>query len=165
MRMCVLLAAVASALVMTTVSLGANGPRVDMPFAMTVRILNEQAGQYQVEVVNTNPTRFVSSFNWTPPAGMEIVSIQSARGAKCNLSTDGLIICKGQAAPPKSAEGVGESVTVNFTASGRQPTYANGYWIHYGVLGSAQVSMSKFTDLPLCKKGQKNTRAHPCASI
>ena len=140
-------------------------PRVDMPFAMTLRIMNEQAGRYQVEVTNTNPTRFVSSFNWTPPAGMNVVSITSSVGGKCHLSTDGIIACTGLAAPPTSAQGVGASLVVNFVANGRQPTFVNGYWIHYGVLGSVSVQMSKFNDLPICKKGQKNTAAHPCATL
>jgi hypothetical protein len=96
---------------------------------------------------------------------MTVTSITSAIGGKCHLSTDGIIGCTGLAAPPSTAEGVGASLIVNFVATGRQPTFVNGYWIHYGVLGSAQVTMSKFSDLPVCKKGQKSTRAQPCASV
>ncbi|MDX6511436.1 MAG: hypothetical protein QOE36_940 [Gaiellaceae bacterium] len=136
-----------------------------MPFAMTVRIIDEQAGKYQVEIDNTHPTRFVSSFNWTPPAGMHVTRLTSAYGGKCRLSTDGIITCTGLAAPPTSAQGVGEGLIINFVADGRQPTFENGYWIHYGVVGAVQVTTSKFSDLPVCKKGQKNTSAHPCASF
>ena len=161
--------AAAAALVASTTAFAATPappkPRVDMPYAMTVRIINEQAGKYQVEIENTNPTRFVSSFNWTPPAGMNVRSITSSIGGKCHLSTDGIITCTGLAAPPDTAEGVGASLIVDFVADGRQPTWANGYWIHYGIIGSVQVQMSKFSDLPICKKGQKSTAAHPCAAF
>jgi hypothetical protein len=140
-------------------------PRVDMPYSMTVRILDDQAGKYQVEVDNTNPTRFISSFNWSPPSGMNVVSIISAIGGRCRLSTDGIITCTGLAAPPSTADGVGAALIVDFTATGRQPTYANGYWIHYGVVGSVQIQTSKFNDVPICKKGQKSTAAHPCGNF
>ena len=59
----------------------------------------------------------------------------------------------------------GGSIIVNFTATGRQPTWTGSYWIHYGVIGSVQVQQSTFSDLPLCKKGQKSSTAHPCTTV
>ena len=140
-------------------------PRVDFPYAMVIRVLDEQAGKYQVEIENGNPTRFVSSFNWTPPSGMNVVAVTGSVGGICRLNGDGTINCKGLAAPPNSVTSVGGDIIVNFTATGRQPTWTGSYWIHYGVVGSVQVQTAPFSDVPLCKKGQKSTNAHPCATF
>ncbi len=140
-------------------------PIVVQPYAMVVRVLDDNAGKYQVEIDNSNPTRFVSSFDWTPPSGMHVTAVTGSIGGTCNLTSDNIIVCKGLAAPPKSATGMGGAIIVNFTATGRQPQWAGSYWIHYGVVGSVQVQTSTFSDLPVCKKGQKNTAAHPCANI
>ena len=66
-------------------------------------------------------------------------------------------------------------MTVNFTAKGLEPTFANGYWTYYGFSASRlQIqqmtpvpyhipsSLPTFTDVPVCKKGQKSTKARPC---
>ncbi len=140
-------------------------PRVDLPYTLTVRVVNDQAGKYQVEVDNTNPVRFISAFNWSPPSGMSVTSVDHSIGGRCRIGDDGGINCTGLAAPPTTAQGVGAALIVDFTATGRQPTYANGMWIHYGVVGAVQVQMSKFSDIPLCKKGQKSSAAHPCGSL
>ena len=139
-------------------------PRVDFPYAMVIRVLDEPSGKYQVEIENGNPTRFVSSFNWTPPSGMNVVAVTGSKGGICHLS-QGIVICKGLAAPPDSATSVGGDIIVNFTATGRQPTWTGSYWIHYGVVGSVQVQTSKFGDLPLCKKGQKSSNTNPCSKV
>ena len=139
------------------------GPRIDFPYAMVLRILDEPAGKYQVEIENGNPTRFVSSFNWTPPSGLNVTAVTGSIGGICRLTGDGIIVCKGLAPPPDSMTSVGGSIIVNFTATGRQPTWTGSYWIHYGVIGSVQVQMTRFNDLPLCPKGHQSTKAHPCA--
>jgi hypothetical protein len=139
-------------------------PRVDMPYAMTVRILDDQAGKYEVEVDNTNPTRFIRSFRWTPPPGIDVTAVDHAIGGHCNVE-GGSIVCTGLAAPPSSVNGVGAPLIVDFTGTGRRPTWANGYWIHYGVVGSVAIQTAKFSDVPICKSGQKSTTARPCASL
>ena len=66
-------------------------------------------------------------------------------------------------------------MTVNFTASGLEPTFANGYWTYYGMVGAylritqmtpvpyhIPSALPTYSDLPLCKKGQKSTKARPC---
>jgi hypothetical protein len=156
------LAALAALLLSSAAMAASPNIRVDQPYAMTVRILDEAAGKYQVEIENENPTKFVSGFNWTPPSGLTVVAITSTIGGRCRLTGDGIVICTGAALPADSAESMGGSIIVNFTATGRQPTWTGSYWIHYGVLGSVQVKQSTFSDLPLCKKGQKSTAAHPC---
>jgi len=70
----------------------------------------------------------------------------------------------------------GGDLTVTFTAKGLEPTFANGYWTYYGIVG-AYLQIQQMTpvpyhipsalpkiglDLPLCKKGQKSTKARPC---
>jgi len=160
-------AALAATFVLATTTNAAAPPPpiVVQPYAMVIRVLDDSAGKYQVEIDNSNPTRFVSSFDWTPPSGMTVTAVTSSIGGKCNLSSDGIVICKGLAAPPKSATSMGGAIIVNFTATGRQPQWTGSYWIHYGVVGSVQVQTSTFSDLPLCKKGQKSTAATPCANI
>jgi hypothetical protein len=137
--------------------------RVDHPYAMTVRILDEAAGKYEVEVENENPTKFVSRFSWTPPSGLAITQITSSTGGRCLLTGDGIVTCVGLAAPAGSVTTMGGSIVVRFNATGLEPTWAGSYWIHHGVLGSVKVTQSTFTDLPLCKTGQKSTAARPCA--
>ena len=69
-------------------------------------------------------------------------------------------------------------MTVTFTARGLEPTFANGYWTHYGIIGSyLQIrqmtpvpyhipsALPQFSDFPICKKGQKSTKARPCAVL
>ncbi len=137
--------------------------RIDVPFSMTVRVLDESAGKYQVEIANENPTKFVAGFNWTPPGGMTVTAITSSIGGSCHLPGDGVVVCTGSAVPANSFTAMGGSIIVNFTATGRQPTWTGSYWIHYGMVGSVQVQQSTFSDVPLCKKGQKSTTARPCA--
>jgi hypothetical protein len=154
-----------AALVTSAPAISAAPPaiRVDVPYAMTVRVLDESAGKYQVDISNANPEKFVSAFNWTPPGGMTVTSIDNAIGGRCHLTSDGIVSCTGAALPARSATGMGGDIIVDFTATGRQPTWTGSYWIHYGVIGSVQVTQSTFSDLPVCKKGQTSSGAHPCA--
>ena len=91
-----------------------------VPYDMIVRVLDETAGKYEVEVENMNPKRFISGFNWTPPAGLNVTAITGTTGGKCLLLSDGTVACKGQAAPPDSENHAGESLIVDFSATGRQ---------------------------------------------
>jgi len=167
MRWLKALALAAAVAVVSSAAANAATPavRVDWPYAMVVRVLDESAGKYQVEIDNGNPTKFVSSFNWTPPSGMTVTSIASSTGGRCRLTGDGVVVCTGAAAPASSVPPMGGGIIVNFTATGRQPTWTGSYWIHYGVIGSVQVQESTFSDLPLCKKGQKSSAAHPCTTL
>jgi hypothetical protein len=165
MRWLLPLAATVALVLSAAAYAAAPATRVDAPYAMTIRVLDDSAGKYQVEIENENPTKFVSSFNWTPPSGMTVTSITSSVGGRCRLTGDGIVICTGAAGPAHSVTTMGGSIIVNFTATGRQPTWTGSYWIHYGVVGSVQVQTSTFSDLPVCKKGQTNTAAHPCANF
>src|SRR4051812_47198218 len=152
----------AGALLVATGAMAATPIRVDMPFSLTIRVLDEQAGKYAVEIDNGNPTRVITGFKWTPPAGMNVTEVTRTIGGKCELSGE-IILCKGGGAiPPSTAESIGSGLLVYFTASGRQPTWTGKMWIHYGVVGAVEVQTSKFSDLPLCKKGVTSTKTHPC---
>lgn len=161
------LAVIAAAAAGTSAHASDPNVRVNVPYVMTVRILDEIAGKYQVEFDNTNPAKLIDDFKWTPPGGMTISAINSTTGGRC-LILEGIIECKGQWRPAScdSGECIGGSMKVDFTATGKQPTFVQtsygGYWNHYGVIGTIVVHTATFSDLPLCKKGQKSTRAHPC---
>jgi hypothetical protein len=159
--------AVAAALAFSSgPAVGADLPiRVDIPYSMIVRVVGSD--QYQIEVDNTNPTKYINSFNWSPPSGMTVTAVTSSEGGKCDVS-EGMIKCRGRLQPP-NCMCVGQGLIVNFTATGREPTWMNGYWIHYGVVGGLQITgttpvhVQRFSDAPLCKTGQKSTLTHPCA--
>jgi hypothetical protein len=131
-------------------------------------------GSYQLEVQNTSGIGYIDAFNWAPPVDLIITAVTSTEGGKCAL-VGGSIECTGKVPPPKCTCQAGGSLTVNFTAKGLEPTFANGYWTYYGFSGARlqiqQVTpvpyhipsaLPTFTDLPVCKKGQRTTKARPC---
>jgi len=131
-------------------------------------------GSYQLDVENTSGIGFINQFNWVPPQGLTVTAVTSSEGGKCSL-VNGDIQCNGNVAPPRCTCLAGGELTVNFTASGLQPTFANGYWTYYGLVGAyLQItrmtpvpyhipsSMTLVTDLPLCAKGHKSTKTNPC---
>jgi hypothetical protein len=132
-------------------------------------------GLYQLDVENTSGIGYIDSFNWVPPPAMTITSIRSSEGGKCVL-VSGAIHCTGKIAPPTCLCTPGGSLIVNFTATGLDPTFANGYWTYYGLVGAyLQIETvtpvpyhipsyvpNPYPDLPFCKKGQKTTTAKPC---
>jgi hypothetical protein len=133
-------------------------------------------GLYQLEVQNTSGIGFIDSFNWVPPANMTITAVTSSEGGQCAL-VGGDIHCSGKITPPSCTCEPGGDLTVNFTATGLSPTYANGYWTYYGIEGSylqietmtpvpyhiPSFSSGQNLDLPVCKKGQTSTKKNPCA--
>ncbi len=129
---------------------------------------------YQLDVQNTSGIGFINQFVWTPPLGMTVTAVTSSEGGKCSL-VGGNIECNGNMRPPACTCLAGGELTVNFTAAGLQPTYANGYWTYYGIVGATlQItqmtpvpyhipsSLNLISDLPLCKKGHKSTKLNPC---
>jgi len=161
-----LIGVVLGALVLSGAAGAASTSLSDVPYVMVVRIISHD--HYEVEVQNTNPTSFIKSFDWTPPNGLTVTSITNADGGTCKLDGAGGISCTGKAAPSICSGCVGASMTVDFTATGLEPTYANGFWTYYGVVGGVQVTGTipvqkpTFGDLPVCKKGQKSTKKNPC---
>jgi len=170
---------------------GNVAPRRDDSDAVTIlRTLDASAGKYQIEVENTSGIGYINSFNWVPPADWTIKEITSTEGGHCSLAPnsvpgggDPLIACVGGSkgiAPPKCTCLKGGRLLVNFTATSAHPPVFNGkYWTYYGAVGAytkitgmtpvpyhiPSVLPRALVDLPLCKKGQKSTKAHPCATV
>jgi len=131
-------------------------------------------GRYQLEVENTSGIGYINAFSWVPPINLTVTAVTSSEGGKCALS-GGNIECTGKMAPPRCTCEAGGDLTVNFTAKGLEPTFANGYWTYYGIVGaSLQIQQMTpvpyhipsarptFIDLPVCKKGQRSTKLRPC---
>lgn len=129
---------------------------------------------YQLDVQNTSGIGFINQFVWTPPIGLTVTAVTSSEGGKCAL-VNADIQCNGNVAPPTCTCLAGGDLTVNFTATGLQPTFANGYYTYYGMVGAfLQItemtpvpyhipsSLSLVSDLPLCKKGHTSTKSNPC---
>src|SRR5207253_2153216 len=131
---------------------------------------------YQLDVQNTSGIGYINQFTWTPPAALTITAITSAEGGRCSLAS-GIIVCNGRVAPPQCTCLAGGDLTVNFSAKGLEPTFANGYTTWHGMDG-AFLTITQMTpvpyhipsalplvaDLPICKKGHKSTKASPCVA-
>jgi len=132
-------------------------------------------GVYQLDVQNTSGIGYINQFTWVPPVNLTVTAVTSSEGGRCAL-VGGSIQCNGKVAPPNCTCKAGGDLTVTFTARGLDPTFANGYWTYYGIVG-AYLQIQQMTpvpyhipsavpklgmDMPLCKKGQKSTKARPC---
>ena len=82
-----------------------DSPSGNIPFNFTLRVLGTDT--YQLEVDNTNPTRFIKSFVWTPPSGATVTKVTSVEGGTCDLA-GGVIECKGTIYPPSCSAPVEE---------------------------------------------------------
>jgi hypothetical protein len=131
-------------------------------------------GTYQLDVQNTSGIGYIDTFTWHAPINLTITAVTKSVGGKCTL-VGGDIQCSGKVAPPKCTCLPGGDLVVTFTANGLEPSFANGYWTYYGIVGAyLQIqqmtpvpyhipsALPSFTDLPVCKKGQKSTKASPC---
>ena len=160
---------------------GNTGGRVDNGDAVTVvTVIDQSRGLYQLLIQNTSSIGYINTFNWVPPAGFTVTAVTSTEGGHCALS-NGNISCTGGGrgvAPPACTCEAGAQMTVNFTASGDNPTFANGSWTYYGIVG-AYLQITSMTpvpyhipsflsnpaqDLPLCKAGHISSPASPCAT-
>jgi hypothetical protein len=133
------------------------------------------SGHYQLEVQNTSGVGFIDSFNWVAPVNLTVTAITGSEGGKCSL-VGGNIQCTGAIAPPTCICSGGGTMTVNFSASGLEPRFTNGYWTYYGIVGSylqiesmtpvpyhiGSYQSGQNVDLPICKKGQVSTRKSLC---
>jgi hypothetical protein len=134
-------------------------------------------GLYQLDVQNTSGIGFINQFTWVPPIGLTVTAVTSSEGGRCTLE-GGDIQCSGNIAPPQCTCLPGGALSVNFTATGLEPTFANGYWTYHGMVGAyLQINqmtpvpyhipsaLSLVSDLPVCKKGHKSTKSNPCVNV
>ena len=92
-------------------------------------------GIYELDVQNTSGIGYINVFTWTPPPALTVVAVTKTVGGKCSLA-GGYIQCSGKIPPPKCTCQAGGDLTVTFTAKGLEPTFANGYWTYYGIVGA-----------------------------
>lgn len=134
--------------------------------------------RYELLVQNTSGIGWINTFEWVPPPGMKVTKITRVSAGQCKLVA-GDISCTTKLTPPKCTCRPGGSMTIDFSATGRDPTTQDGHTLTLGVIGSF-LRIEKMTpvpyhipswigglptpttDLPLCKKGQVSTKAHPC---
>ena len=123
--------------------------------AVTMNVV--ETGKYRLDVANLAPRKF-RYFAWLLPDGMTLTRVVGARGGDCGTSS-GMISCVRNLGSPGRQQG---DLVVDFTATGRTPTRAKGYWIHYGLVTPYLDRPTSFADVPICDVGQKSTKQHPC---
>ncbi len=127
-----------------------QGVRVCGCDASTVmRYLDPHAGKYQLVIFNTSGIGYINSVNWLPPAGLTVTAITGVTGGTCRLD-QGDIACDAAApglAPPKCTCQTGGLMTVNFTATGDEPTFNGSWWIYHGLVG-AYMQITSMTPVP-----------------
>jgi hypothetical protein len=132
-----------------------------------VRILSP--GHYELVVQNFSNVGFINSF-WFHSPSLRISKVVSTTSGTCVLEDSSTLNCQGmKIAPPKCTCQTGGIVRIRFDA---KPLIAN-----HGVDGGIAVHdmtpvpyhipsylnpQQNLADLPLCKPGQVNTKAHPC---
>src|SRR5579864_6220677 len=125
-------------------------------FSVTMDVL--ATGKYRLEVANMVPRSSFRYFAWLLPDGMTLTRVLGTSGGDCGTSS-GMISCVRNVGAHGRKQG---NLVVDFTASGRAPTHAKGYWIHYGFVTPYLDQQPSFNDLPICDLGQKSTKQHPC---
>ncbi len=142
--------------------------------------------RYKLTVQNVGFLGYINSFSWRAP-NMVITGITSSGSGSCTFSNaksvetqwghlpEGIVSCQGfTIPPPKCSCRGGGTATISFDAH----NLATSTTIHYGVAES-RIELGNMTlvpyhipsylgaanntaDLPLCAKGQQNSKAHPC---
>jgi hypothetical protein len=149
-----------------------QNPEGGSDVASTVTSLGN--GRYRVLIQNSSDVGFVNSFAWTPPPGVTVTAVTSSSKGHCELA-GGRISCRATLRPPKCTCRVGGTMTVDFTArapqAGKNANYglAGGFVrirdltpVPYLIPSAAGQEISPYADLPVCKKGQRSSKAEPC---
>jgi hypothetical protein len=141
-------------------------------FTVTLRWVgpgSSGGNEWELDVENTNTGRYINSFRWSPPAGLEIKAVTGAEGGHCSLA-GGDVACAGNIAPEACMSCEGGTMTIHFTGNGFDPVWIKtdwgGYWFDQGwTPGTTTVTSTSalFGDLPVCGKGQVATKRKPCA--
>ena len=136
-------------------------------------------GRYQLEIQNNTGSGTLNAFTWSPPPGLKITRVGRTVGGGCRLASR-KFVCTGALQPPRCLCQSGESLTVNFRASGNLPTRTRGFVVTHGFVGQ-RFRITAMTplpylipsvlgenaaspvDLPACTNGRHSTKKHPCA--
>src|SRR3954453_4108081 len=103
-------------------------------------------GRYQLEGQNTRGIGFINSFDWVPPPGLSIRSVDGTVGGKCKLVT-GNISCTGKLKPPRCTCLPGGEMTISFSATGGGPGEEKGIDVYHGSIGS-YLAIKTVTPVP-----------------
>jgi hypothetical protein len=103
--------------------------------------------RYELVVQNTSAIGTINAFTWSAPAGLTITAVTKSTGASCSLA-DGAISCQGKLHPPQClCTGSGGEAVIEFTATGDQPTVADGHPVIQG-FGWSYLRISQMTPVP-----------------
>jgi hypothetical protein len=117
-------------------------------FAYSATLHTLGGGRYRLQVGNTSGIGSIDAFTWSPPSGLTITAVSSAKGATCAVAANGSITCRGKLHPPRClCETNGGAVDVYFTASGLKPSEENGHPV-YSFLGNGHIRITKMTPVP-----------------
>jgi hypothetical protein len=130
------------------------------PFTVTMHV--RTVDHYRIDVSNTHRDSNYRYFAWLLPPGMKLTRIVTSHDGTCGIR-DGKIACTRALAAPRCDCSQRDLVVV-FTATGREPTRAKGgYLIHYGLVTPILDPLNRRA--PVCRAGQANTPAQPCAVL
>jgi hypothetical protein len=159
------------------VAIGANARRMTVPpgalaspkvhDSWTLRRLDDTHWELYIE--NTDPSNFLTRFEWAAPVGLNVESITAAIGGTCALGQDQVLRCVSSIAPEACATCAGSGMTIDFVASGfatvtvhdSSGTYLLAYGWTPGFLVVTGTSPT-FPDLPYCATGTRSTPAARC---
>jgi hypothetical protein len=166
--------------------LGLVGLLFALPGAAAVRVDNAKVtigvvnGQYNLNVENTGDGP-LTQFTFVPAATLKVATLVSSSSGSCQLASGGFA-CNVDLNPPPCMCNPGGNVTVVFTGTGE----SSGSTVKVGSVvitatGSGAVAAptttppvvttpppkvvppkAKKKKVPLCKKGQRSSKKHPC---
>src|SRR5438034_11241216 len=116
----------------------AQDPPAKLKFTVILMWMGAEKGggdKWQLYVENTNLVKFINTFRWVPPTGLQVKAITNTGGGKCKLA-EGNITCSGNIAPEACSSCEGGGMTIEFTGNGFDPVWVpsedGGYWISQG---------------------------------
>jgi hypothetical protein len=129
-----------------SVPVSTETPPADDPAAAVAVVHWLSPGLYQLDLQSTSGVGRIDQFDWVPPTRLTITAVTSSEGGRCTV-IGGQIQCRTHLAPPSCTCRGGGVMSVNFTATGLDPTFANGNWTSYGIVGAA-VQIQQVTPVP-----------------
>ena len=123
----------------------------------TLRLLHGQS--YKLILLNTSGVGYIHTFTWVPPAGWEINSLSSVRGANCRID-GGDLSCVGLVTPPTClCSGDGGKVVVYLTIRGTNQASSDGHPVYYGNEGE-MTELKSMIPVPFLIPGTRAIANH-----